>query len=139
LKLQEALAALQSIADSRNLNLLKDRLVLEALVATASDALKKIDLIGLGAPIYSPNDKDLARRALRSDQEIIDQTNALARTLYALRGYSVREGYRFDCATHPHEVEAWRGACEAQILLTETDPQDALDEIEENVKDESWR
>lgn len=69
---------------------------------------------------------------MRSDQEIIDQTNALARTIYALRGYTVREGYRFDRATHPHEVEAWRGACEAQILLTDTDPQDALDEIEEN-------
>ena len=72
------------------------------------------------------------RNYMRSDQEIIDQTNALARTLYALRGYTVRAGYRFDRATHPHEVESWRGACEAQILLTETDPQDALDEIEEN-------
>ena len=71
---------------------------------------------------------------MRSDQEIIDQTNALARTLYSLRGYAVRESYRFDLATHPHEVEAWRGACEAQILLTDTDPQDALDEIEENVQ-----
>jgi hypothetical protein len=69
---------------------------------------------------------------MRSDQQIIDQTNALARTLYALRGYTVREGYSFDRATHPHEVEAWLGACEAQILLTDTDPQDALDEIEEN-------
>lgn len=28
---------------------------------------------------------------------------------------------------HPHEVEAWRGACEAQSLLTGTDPSDALD------------
>lgn len=72
---------------------------------------------------------------MRTDQEIIQQTNELARILYRLRGYTVNEGYRFDKATHPHEVEAWRGACEAQILLTDTDPQDALDEIEENNQD----
>lgn len=42
----------------------------------------------------------------RTDQQIVDQTNELARQLYALRGYTVRESYRFDKATHPHEVEA---------------------------------
>lgn len=71
---------------------------------------------------------------MRSDQEIVSQTNELARTLYTLRGYAVREGYRFDRSTHPHEIEAWRGACEAQRLLTETDPQDSLDEIEEGAE-----
>lgn len=76
---------------------------------------------------------------MRTDQEIIDQTNSLARTLYALRGYTVRPGYRFDLATHPHEVEAWRGACEAQILLTDTDPHDALDEVEENASRQGRR
>ena len=65
----------------------------------------------------------------RSDQQIVDQTNQLARLLYELRGYSVLEGYRFDLATHPHEVEAWRGACAAQNLLTDTDPQDAVDNL----------
>jgi len=69
--------------------------------------------------------------AMRTDQEILDQTNELARTLYSLRGYSVAKGYRFDRATHPHEVEAWRGACEAQMLLTDTDPQDAIDALDE--------
>lgn len=75
-----------------------------------------------------------AEQIMRTDQEIIDQTNVLARSLYAIRGYAVREGYRFDSATHPHEVEAWRGACEAQMLLTDTDPRDALDEIEKNAE-----
>lgn len=63
---------------------------------------------------------------MRTDEQICDQTNELARELYALRGYSVPAGYRFDKATHPHEVEAWRGACAAQRLLTDTDPEDAL-------------
>jgi hypothetical protein len=65
----------------------------------------------------------------RTDQQIVDQTNELARQLYALRGYTVREGYRFDEATHPHEVEAWQGACAAQLLLTDTDPNEALDNL----------
>lgn len=69
---------------------------------------------------------------MRTAQEILDQTNTLARRLYALRGYEVREGYRFDRATHPHEAAAWRGACEAQLLLTQTDPEDAIMELEED-------
>ena len=69
---------------------------------------------------------------MRTGKQIVDQTNDLARMLYALRGYSVREGYRFDQATHPHETEAWKGACEAQMLLTDTDPNDALDELEDD-------
>lgn len=63
----------------------------------------------------------------RTDQEIVAQTNDLARSLYAIRGYSVQPGHRFDAATHPHEIEAWEGACAAQIMLTQTDPMDALE------------
>lgn len=69
-------------------------------------------------------------REERSAQMIVDQTNELARELYRIRGYEAPKGYRFDQATHPHEIEAWRGACEAQEMLTSTDPQDALDELE---------
>lgn len=65
----------------------------------------------------------------RTDEQIVAQTNELARTLYRIRGYAVAEGYRFDKATHPHEREAWNGAREAQLLLTDTDPQDALDNL----------
>lgn len=64
---------------------------------------------------------------IRSDKDIINQTNELARKLYELRGYVVPEGFRFDQAIHPHEKEAWRGACEAQKLLANTDPGDAID------------
>lgn len=68
---------------------------------------------------------------MRSDQEIVRQTNVLARQLYRLRGYDVPEGYRFDQSTHPHAREAWEGARAAQLMLTETDPDDALGEDEE--------
>ena len=66
----------------------------------------------------------------RSDEEIVDQTNELARVFYSIRGYSVRKGYRFDKATHPHEVEAWACACAAQEMLTDTNPEDALGNID---------
>lgn len=68
---------------------------------------------------------------VRSDREIVEQTNVLARQLYWLRGYEVPEGYRFDRASHPHQREAWAGACAAQLLLTDTDPDDALQGEEE--------
>lgn len=69
--------------------------------------------------------------AMRTDKQVVDQTNELARKLYSLRGYEVREGYRFDLATHPHEVEAWEGACAAQLMLTDTDPADALANLDD--------
>lgn len=65
-----------------------------------------------------------------SDQQIVDQTIALARELYRLRGYEVPEGHRFDQASHPHEVEAWEGACCAQRLLAATAPEDALQNLD---------
>lgn len=68
---------------------------------------------------------------MRTDKDIVDQTNALALKLYALRGYKVPEGYRFDQASHPHEIEAWEGACAAQVMLTNTDPSDALANLDE--------
>jgi hypothetical protein len=72
----------------------------------------------------------------RTAQEIVDQTNELARELYRLRGYVRPRGYRFDKATHPQEVEAWNGACEAQLLLTQTDVDDALQELDGELDEE---
>lgn len=82
-----------------------------------------------GAHPIPNGERHMARRKVRTDQQIVDQTNELARLLYEIRGYQVHHGYRFDAATHPHEVEAWAGACAAQLLLTDTDPKDALDNL----------
>jgi hypothetical protein len=67
---------------------------------------------------------------IRTDQEVVDQTNELARILYATKGHAVPVGYQFENATHPDEEAAWYGACEAQRLLTDTDPENALAELE---------
>lgn len=67
---------------------------------------------------------------MRTDREIVDQTNKLARELYHRWGFNAPEGYRFDQATHPAEVIAWELACIAQLNLTDTDVEDALQNLE---------
>lgn len=67
----------------------------------------------------------------RTAQEIVDQTNALARELAAARGWSSPEGYRFDEAKTSRERGMWIDACIAQRALTETDPDDAISELED--------
>lgn len=62
----------------------------------------------------------------KTDQEIVDGANELARQFYSMRGYSVPEGYRFDKATHPHEVEAWQMAVVAYEHVGGTDVESAL-------------
>jgi len=66
-----------------------------------------------------------------SPKEILDQANELARLLYEIRGYTVQEGYKFHEATHPHEREAWEGARVAMELLIDTDPEDAISDLDE--------
>jgi len=70
---------------------------------------------------------------MRTAQEIIDQTNHLARQFYAMRGYEVPEDFRFDTETenrHPDERACWAMACAAQLLLTDTEVEDAMQELE---------
>ena len=47
-----------------------------------------------------------------------ENTNALARALYAARGYKVEPGYDFSAAHHPQEVAAWNEACGAFKFIT---------------------
>lgn len=78
--------------------------------------------------------------ASRTNQEIIDQTNLLARQFYLLRGYEVPEGFRFDEqseASHPHEIQAWQQACFAQEELTGTDVEDVLSDMEDSTDEHS--
>ena len=66
---------------------------------------------------------------MRTEQEIIDQTNALAREFYAIMGFHVREGYRFDQAMRGRARDMWQMACLAQDRLTDTDVDNALAEV----------
>ena len=73
----------------------------------------------------------------RSSQEIVDQTHALAEDFYKEMGYvheRDKHGNLYD-STHPTERLMWKLACMAQIELTDTDPDDALTDLEEPAND----
>lgn len=68
----------------------------------------------------------------RTAEEILQQTIALAGQFYAAQGYTHREGFRYWESPHPQERLMWELACMAQVALTDTDPNDALSELEED-------
>lgn len=67
----------------------------------------------------------------KSNLEIVEQTLELADSFYAAHGYVSRPGYRYDKSSHPQERFMWALACQAQELLCDTDPDNALDELED--------
>jgi len=67
----------------------------------------------------------------RSNQFIVDQTNELARIFASIEGYGVEEGHCFEDSNNLREIKYWGLARAAQILLTNTDPDDALAELEQ--------
>jgi len=70
----------------------------------------------------------------RTAQQIVDQTNAIARIIYKGMGYQSPDDFVFHTETinrHPYERNCWQSACEIQELMTETDVSDVLDELED--------
>jgi hypothetical protein len=70
---------------------------------------------------------------MRTAQEIVDETNEVARRIYKAMGYVVPEGTDFHTEKpnrHPQEVMCWELACDIQGLLTRTDVENALAELE---------
>lgn len=66
---------------------------------------------------------------MRTTQEIFKQTNELAAKFYKCWGYTSAKGFRFDESNHGHEQIAWKQACIAQEVLTQTDMVDVVDEV----------
>lgn len=69
-------------------------------------------------------------RKPRTEREIVDQTNRLARDFYAMMGYEVGPDYRFYDSDHPQAEMCWEMAVKAQDELTATDVDNALIELE---------
>lgn len=67
--------------------------------------------------------------APRSDLEIVEQTEELARELAQQDGFTLESG-NFRRSQNPRVITYWERACTAQRLLTGTDPEDAIDNIE---------
>lgn len=68
---------------------------------------------------------------MKSDRQIVDDCNALAREFYGMFGCQVPEGYRFDAATHPQEQSMWNLAVAAYYHIEGTDVEEALAAMEE--------
>lgn len=68
----------------------------------------------------------------RTNQQIVDDCNKLARLFYASLGYQVEDGYRFDQARHPQERGMWNQAVIAYDHIEGTDVEDALAQVEDD-------
>lgn len=67
----------------------------------------------------------------RTDQKIVDETNDLARHHFKLLGYTCSQEYKFYKPKISNRARiCWEMACEAQRVLTKTDPEDALSALE---------
>lgn len=69
---------------------------------------------------------------MRTDQQIVDETNDLARHLLNNVmgvGYTVPEGCKFYEATDPRGAMAWQHAVSIMEMITKTEVQDALNSV----------
>jgi hypothetical protein len=76
----------------------------------------------------------MENKMARTAQEIVDQTNEIARIIYTNMGYRTPKGTEFHTEKinrHPNETLCWNAACEIQELMTHTDVNDALSELED--------
>lgn len=67
----------------------------------------------------------------RTEQQIIDDCNVLAREFYKVHGYDVPEGFKFHESSHPQEQSMWNLAVMAYEHVQGTDVLDALSQVEE--------
>lgn len=65
----------------------------------------------------------------RGDAQVVEQTNVLAHKFYDVLGYKAPDDFRFYTAERGRERTAWEMARLAQLELTATDPNDALDNL----------
>lgn len=64
---------------------------------------------------------------MRTEKQIVDDANDLAREFYAILGYQAKEGFRFDLSAHPQEQAMWLMACVAYERIHGTDVEEALE------------
>lgn len=76
---------------------------------------------------------------MRTDQQIVDETNELARLClsYIGTGYEAPDDTKFYETTNPRGQQAWAMACKIMELVTKTEVADALSAIQ--VKKKSYR
>ncbi len=68
----------------------------------------------------------------KSNKQIVDEANELARAFYQSQGYGVPDGYRFETTTNPRAKAMWNLAAIAYEHIEGTDINEVLAEYEEN-------
>lgn len=64
---------------------------------------------------------------VKTEREIVEACNGLARTFYGMQGCKVPDGFKFYEAHHPAEVACWQMAVAAYDHIEGTDVEDCLD------------
>lgn len=67
---------------------------------------------------------------IKTPQDVINETIEVALELYSFLGYEAKPGFKFWESKHPTEVMVWAMACAMMERFTDTDPEDALAELE---------
>lgn len=68
----------------------------------------------------------------RTEREIVDACNELARMFYKGHGYDVPEDYKMYDATHPQELGMWNLAVMAYDHIEGTDVEDCLNQLRDD-------
>ncbi|WP_337881737.1 hypothetical protein [Chromobacterium haemolyticum] len=74
--------------------------------------------------------REVFSRGRRDAQEIVDQTNQIAALIAADHGFEL-EHQAYHKATATRAIAIWKLACRIQELMTATDPENAVAELEE--------
>lgn len=78
----------------------------------------------LDAPAVEPS--------CRTDQQIVDQTEELAKFLLFWKyAYEPENETLMRGAIHPKAEDSWQAACRVQEMLTDTDPMNAVAEVDD--------
>lgn len=67
----------------------------------------------------------------KTDRELVDDCNALARLFYKMQGYQVPNDYKMYDAHHPHEVGCWSMAVAAYEHIQGTSIEDCQSNLEQ--------
>lgn len=67
----------------------------------------------------------------RTEEEIVDRANELARKFYAGMGYAVPDNFKFYESSHPQEWLCWDMAVVAFAMIEGTDVKQALEHVED--------
>lgn len=68
---------------------------------------------------------------LKTEKEIVEECNSLARCFYGMQGYKVPDDFKFYNDHHPMEIRCWDMAVLAYNHIQGTDIEDCLNILEE--------